>query len=298
MKYYEITFTITPCSQDARDILAALAGEAGCESFEETDQGLRAYIQRQLYEPEAFGRVCEEFPMAGCRIACEACEAEDRDWNEPWEQEGFSPIHIPLPSSASVASLVIHDGRHLPETPQAGIAIEIDARQAFGTGTHETTRMVCRRLASMDLSGRHVLDCGSGTGILGICALKLGAESCTAYDIDEWSADNTRHNAVINRVDHLMDIRCGDSGVLAGQRDRFDLVMANINRNILLRDMPRFRQVMRDGATLLISGFYECDCELLADKARSLGLSLGGEYHDGEWACMALSVPSGGNSPA
>jgi ribosomal protein L11 methyltransferase len=161
---------------------------------------------------------------------------------------------------------------------------------AFGTGTHETTRMICRQLLSMPLEGLRVLDCGCGTGILGICALKLGASSCVGYDIDEWSADNTRHNAVINHVDDRLTALCGDASVLSGFHAEFDLVMANINRNILLNDMEQFRSVMAPKAQLILSGFYKNDCALLESKAQTLGLSLKATRTDGDWACLLFSL--------
>ena len=280
MKYYELFFTIAPCTQDARDVLSALAGEAGCETFEDTETGLKAYVQQSLFDRDAMDCVLEAFPFEGVSITYTVEEAEDRDWNEQWEQEGFEPIIV-------ANRLVIHDGRHLPSTTYP-IAIEIDAHLAFGTGTHETTRMICATLLDMHLQGADVLDCGCGTGILGICALKLGARHCVGYDIDEWSADNTRHNAVINHVDQQMDALCGDATLLDGISQRFQVVMANINRNILLNDMERFRSVMADGATLILSGFYENDCALLIGKAQTLGLSHCQTRVDGDWACMVL----------
>ena len=300
MKYYEIKISFSESSDDARDIMAALAGESGCESFDYTNDGLLAYAQQSLFDEDALRSAIDNFPMEGIAISYQVREAEDRDWNEQWEQEGFEPITVG-------DRLVIHDGRHLPEAgttamQEAIISIEIDAHLAFGTGTHETTRMVCATLLDLPLDGKRVLDCGCGTGILGICALKLGAAECTAYDIDEWSADNTRHNAVINQVDDRLTVLCGDASVLDaiaadGATARslaesspamFDVVVANINRNILLADMPRFRSAMAPGATLALSGFYESDCTLLESKAQSLGLTLADSRHDGDWACMVF----------
>ena len=297
MKYYEIIFDINPCSQDAQDILAALAGEAGCETFEETPTGLKGYVQQTLYDEEAIRALVEEFPFDTVTIHYEVREAEDRDWNELWEQEGFEPICLPLPPSKGRGYLIIHDGRHLPQNNSLTahqspltIEIEIDAHQAFGTGTHETTRMICCTLLEMDLKDKRVLDCGCGTGILGICALKLGAATCVGYDIDEWSTDNTRHNSVINRVDDRLQALCGDASLLDSFKERYDVVMANINRNILLQDMPRFRSVMNNGATLILSGFYQDDCSLLENKAQDLGLTLDSIRHDGDWACMVFHL--------
>ena len=148
--------------------------------------------------------------------------------------------------------------------------------------------MICATLLGMNLSGLKVLDCGCGTGILGICALKIGADTCTAYDIDEWSVDNTRHNAVINRVDDRLEPLHGDATVLIGFAAEFDLVMANINRNILLQDMERFVSVMRPKATLVLSGFYQSDCQLLEEKANNLGLMLKQTKNDGDWVCLVF----------
>ena len=293
MKYYEVDFTMTPCTQDAQDILSALAGEAGFETFEETPTGLKGYVQQALFDEDALQQVLEGFPFENVTLSYSIQEAEDKDWNEQWEQEGFEPIIINLPPSKGKGNLIIHDGRHLPSDNNlqpSSIMIEIDAHLAFGTGTHETTRMICGILLDMQLDGLRVLDCGCGTGILGICALKVGAASVLGYDIDEWSADNTRHNAVINRVDDRLTALCGDANVLSGFSAEFNVVLANINRNILLNDMERFRNVMAPHAQLVLSGFYKNDCALLESKAQTLGLSLKATRSDGDWACLLFSL--------
>ena len=291
MKYYEVDFTMKPCTQDAQDILSALAGEAGFETFEETATGLKGYVQQALFDEDTLQQVLEGFPFEGTHITYNIREAEDRDWNEQWEQEGFEPIIINLPPSKGKGNLIIHDGRHLPSDNNlqpSSIMIEIDAHLAFGTGTHETTRMICGILLDMQLDGLRVLDCGCGTGILGICALKVGAASVVGYDIDEWSADNTRHNAVINRVDDRLTALCGDANVLSGFSAEFNVVLANINRNILLNDMERFRSVMAPHAQLVLSGFYTADIPLLTAEAAKLGLSLTALREAHDWACIVL----------
>ena len=293
MKYYEVDFTMQPCTQDAQDILSALAGEAGFETFEETVTGLKGYVQQALFDEDVLQQVLEGFPFENVALSYSIQEAEDKDWNEQWEQEGFEPISLPLPPSKRKGNLIIHDGRHLPSDirhQSSDIMIEIDAHLAFGTGTHETTRMICSTLLEMELAGTRVLDCGCGTGILGICALKAGAASVVCYDIDEWSADNTRHNAVINHVDDRLTALCGDANVLSGFSAEFNVVLANINRNILLNDMERFRSVMAPHAQLVLSGFYKNDCALLESKAQSLGLSLKATRTDGDWACLLFSL--------
>ena len=279
MKYFEVDFTISPYSADASDVLAAMAGEAGFETFEETETGLKGYVQQSLFDVSELKTALEDFPFEDTTISYDIREAEDRDWNEQWEQEGFEPIVIS-------DNLIIHDGRHLPDSTP-GIAIEIDAKLAFGTGTHETTRMICSTLLELQPKGR-VLDCGTGTGILSICALKLGAQEAIGYDIDEWSVDNARHNAVINLVDERFTSLLGDASILNKVEGTFDLVMANINRNILLNDMPQFVSKMNADATLILSGFYTDDCQILIEKAQTLGLSLRQQKEDQQWACLVL----------
>lgn len=278
MKYFEVEFTISPYSADAADLFASLAGEAGFETFEETETGLKGYVQQSLFDEDTLHECIEDFPFEGTSIIYNVREAEDRDWNEQWEQEGFEPIVI-------ADQLVIHDGRHLPEV-DSKVQIEIDAKLAFGTGTHETTRMICTQL--LKLAKGRVLDCGTGTGILSICALKLGATEAVGYDIDEWSVDNARHNAVINRVDDRFTSLLGDAKILENIDEKFDIVLANINRNILLADMPMFVSKMHEGSLLILSGFYSDDCEILIEKAHSIGLKLVSKTTDHDWACLVL----------
>ena len=278
MKYFEVEFTISPYSADAADLFASLAGEAGFETFEETETGLKGYVQQSLFDEDALRECIEDFPFEGTSIIYNVREAEDRDWNEQWEQEGFEPIVI-------ADQLVIHDGRHLPEV-DSKVQIEIDAKLAFGTGTHETTRMICTQL--LKLAKGRVLDCGTGTGILSICALKLGASEAVGYDIDEWSADNARHNAVINRVNDRFTSLLGDASVIDTIDGNFDIVLANINRNILLADMPKFVSKMHEGSLLILSGFYSDDCEILLEKAHSIGLEFVSKTTDQDWACLVL----------
>ena len=318
MKYFEVEFTILPFSTDAADLLAAIAGEAGFETFEETSTGLKGYIQQDLLDVSTLQTSLNDFPFEGISISYDIRPAEDRDWNEQWEQEGFEPIVVKCGMrnveggmrNVEGPVIVIHDGRHLPEAmPTGAIPIEIDAKLAFGTGTHETTRMICSELISFHIphstfhnqepsfhiphSTFHktrVLDCGTGTGILSICALKLGAAEAIGYDIDEWSVDNARHNAVINQVDDRFTSLQGDASILNKVEGNFNLVLANINRNILLADMESFRGKMAPGANLILSGFYTEDCEMLIEKAKTLGLKLTKQKEDQNWSCLVFSL--------
>lgn len=304
MKYYEVDFhiqitgngyagtqqsdteaTATEAElmlQSMRDVIAAYAGEAGFETFEDTPHGIKGYVQTSEFDREALGQIICNLPFSGVTVTFDVHEAEYKDWNEAWEHEGFEPIEIG-------GRCIIHDGRHIPSGQEYDIEIEIDARMAFGTGTHETTRMVAAALLGMQLESRHVLDCGCGTGILGIVAIKNGAASATGYDIDEWSVDNARHNAIINGVDSSYNALLGDASILDATHTGYDVVVANINRNILLTDMSAFRRVMNDkGATLVLSGFYTGDIGMLEEKASSLGLHREETYEDNGWACIVL----------
>ncbi len=281
MKYFEVDFQLSPLSQDACDILAALTADAGFESFEETQHGIRGYVQQPLLDRQALEDIVNNFPIMGTNIIYTINKAEDKDWNEQWEQEGFEPIIV------GNNRLAIHDGRHLPSQP-ADISVEIDARLAFGTGTHETTQMICEWMLDMPMKDLRVMDAGCGTGILGIVALKLKANHVTAYDIDEWSSDNTRHNAVINRVDSQLSVYCGDASLLDSKTADYDLVLANINRNILLNDMPRFCQIMKQDAKLILSGFYTEDIPLLEARGKELGLTLTGAKNRDKWASIIM----------
>ena len=206
---------------------------------------------------------------------------EDQDWNAVWEEQGFEPIDIDH-------RVVVYDAKgEVPQHDAGAVMIGIDARQAFGTGTHETTQMIIASLLDMQLEGKSVLDCGCGTGILSIAAAKCGATHCMGYDIDEWSVDNSRHNAQLNGVD--MRVLLGDASVTATLNEKFDVVLANINRNILLADMPAFVGVMKEGGALILSGFYPSDAAMLCDKAASLGLTLTAQKSNGDWACLMFS---------
>lgn len=286
MKYYEINFNIQ-CAEDikqtASDLLADSAGEAGCESFEETTNGLKAYAQTELWNNSIIDSAIANFLLPEVKITYSIKEADDKDWNKEWEDNGFEPINIEN-------KVIICDAKKpLPESDDimGATHVFIDAKLAFGTGTHETTRMIVATLLHMEMKDKRVLDCGCGTGILGLTASKLGAKNVIAYDIDEWSSENTKHNATINNVENIEAFQ-GDACILNHISGVFDVVMANINRNILLNDMPAFRSALAPGGKLIISGFYQNDIPTLLDKAKELGLNEFGRKNDGDWACLIL----------
>lgn len=284
MKYKIADFKIacTPeLTQIAKDLLPDLMGEIGFESFEDTPDGLKGYIPADLLDTNSLKQVLETFPLEGVNITYTLSDTEDKNWNEAWENTGFAPINID-------DKVVIYDARTGKKpTDDSLINIGIEAKQAFGTGTHETTRMMIGAMLQLSLKGKRVLDCGCGTGILGIAALKLGAEAVVGFDIDEWSVENTQHNAAINEVDNI-EVFHGDAHVLSHVSGVFDVVLANINRNILLNDMPAYLEIMNAGAVLIISGFYEEDVKLLDEKANTLGLVKTSQKTDNHWCCLTF----------
>lgn len=284
MKYLVAEFKIE-CQdgmiQIARDLLTDALGEAGFETFEDTEEGINGYVQESLFDENAMNDVISNFMLPDVTINANIQEAEYKNWNEEWEESGFERININ-------DSITIYDARHDDGNGIAsGISIGIETKQAFGTGTHETTRMIVSTLLNIDLKGKRVLDCGCGTGILGIAASKLGASEVVGYDIDEWSSENAIHNAELNGVGN-MKVMLGDASVLKSVEGKFDVVLANINRNILLADMPAFVSVMADDSLLILSGFYASDVDLLIEKASSLGLSKIDSKSDSEWTCLVL----------
>ncbi len=284
MKYLVAEFKIE-CQdgmiQIARDLLTDALGEAGFETFEDTEDGIKGYVQESLFDENAMNDVISNFMLPDVTINTNIQEAEYKNWNEEWEEAGFERININ-------DSITIYDARHDDGNGIAsGISIGIETKQAFGTGTHETTRMIVSTLLNIDLKGKRVLDCGCGTGILGIAASKLGASEVVGYDIDEWSSENAIHNAELNGVGN-MKVMLGDASVLKSVEGKFDVVLANINRNILLADMPAFVSVMADDSLLILSGFYASDVDLLIEKASSLGLSKIDSKSDSEWTCLVL----------
>ena len=233
MKYLVAKFKIATSEdllQVCKDLLADSAAEAGFESFEETQEGLEAYVQKELFDKDALDASIADFPIEGTDISYTIEDAEDKDWNEEWEEQGFDPICVD-------DQVLIYDAKHPelhPTTSPDHIEIGIEAKLAFGTGNHETTRMIVSTLLNMNLYKMRVLDCGCGTGILGLVASKLGANEVVGYDIDEWSVENAKHNTQLNGVDNL-EVYFGNASVINHISGVFDVVLANINRNILDR---------------------------------------------------------------
>lgn len=278
MKYLEFIFKSDPATSIANDVLCGVLGEAGFESFVEQEDGtLAAYIQTSDYDQEKLTETLAEFPLPDTRISYTWSAAEDRDWNEEWEKNFFQPIVI------GEGQCVVHSTFH-HDVPQANYDIVINPQMAFGTGHHQTTGLMMQELLSMDLTGKRVLDMGCGTSILAILARMRGAASCEAVDIDEWCVRNSLENIELNHIGNV-SVRQGDASILKNM-GKFDVILANINRNILLRDMNAYIAQLIPGGELLISGFYDVDIPLLRQEAEKLGLTLVRVRQDENWTML------------
>ena len=276
MKYFEVTFTTSPCNEIVNDVVSAMAGEIGFESFVEWENGVQAYIQQTLFDEEALKSMVADFPLPDTKIEYTVLEAEDKDWNEEWEKNFFQPIVIG-------DRCCIHSTFH-KDTPQTEYEILINPQMAFGTGHHETTSSIISELLEADLQGKSVLDMGCGTSILAILASMRGANPITAIDIDDWCVNNSRDNIALNGINNIT-VEWGDANLLKG-REPFDVIIANINRNILLADMAQYAACMHAGSELFMSGFYVQDIPVIQEKAESLGMEFIHHREKNNWAAV------------
>ena len=276
MKYFEFTFDTNPCTETVNDVLAAVLGDAGFESFIEREGGLSAYIQQSLCNEEVIKNALNEFPLPDTEITYNYVEAEDKNWNEEWEKNFFQPI-------VTGNRCVIHSTFH-HDVPKAEYDIVINPQMAFGTGHHETTSLIISELLNSELEGKSLLDMGCGTSILAILARMRGATPCTAIDIDEWCVRNSIENIELNKVTDI-DVELGDAGTLQG-KGPFDVVIANINRNILLNDMKQYVACMHPGSELYMSGFYVDDIPVIREEAERNGLNFIHHQEKNHWAAV------------
>lgn len=276
MKYLEFTFRTTPCTETANDVLSAVLGEVGFESFVEAPDGINAYIQKDLFNEVTLTEAISDFPLPDTQIRYTFQDAEDKDWNEEWEKNFFQPIVIG-------DRCVIHSSFH-HDAPKAEYDIVINPQMAFGTGHHETTSLIIGELLDSELQGKSLLDMGCGTSILAILARMRGAAPCIAIDIDEWCVRNSLENIELNKVDNIT-VSQGDASALEG-KGPFDVVIANINRNILLNDMKQYVRCMHPGSELYMSGFYVDDIPAIQAEAARNGLHFVHYQEKNRWAAV------------
>lgn len=276
MKYLEITFQTQPCNETANDIISALAGEIGFESFTEYEKGVKGYIQQSLFSEAKLKEMIREFPLPETEISYEIKEAEEKDWNEEWEKNYFQPIVIGN-------RCVIHSTFH-QDVPKAEYDILINPQMAFGTGHHETTSLIIGELLEAELEGKSLLDMGCGTSILAILAAMRGANPVTAVDIDDWCVENSKDNIRLNGI-HTIEVEQGDASVLSG-KGPFDIIIANINRNILLADLHTYSRCMHSGSEIYLSGFYVEDIPLIREEAEKQSLRFVHYREKNNWAAV------------
>lgn len=280
MNYIEVTFNITPYAEAVADALIAELSQIGYDGFSYTDQGFIAYIPVQDYQAEAIGQLeVYRFFAQEHRIETTVQEIEDQDWNKVWE-ENFTPIVVDN-------RILVRAGFH--ETiPGIEYEILIEPKMSFGTGHHATTALMLRTILEHkdQIRGKRVLDMGCGTGILSIMAAKVGAHDITGIDIDSWAYNNAMENIRDNHTDNIT-IKIGDAALLA-QEQTFDIILANINRNILLNDMPHYTAKLSSDGLLIMSGFYLQDLPLIREKAESLGLVFKEYREEQKWVAASF----------
>ena len=275
MKYIEVTFTMDDTSL-FRDILVDTLGNEGpYESFVETKDGVKAYVPANQYDKHFLEETVETFPVP---LKYKVEEMEDKNWNEEWEK-GHQAVLVEYNGGSVWVRAPFH-----PHRTDVDYELIIEPKMSFGTAHHPTTYMMLSYVAELDMVGRRVLDMGCGTAVLGILAKMRGADYVEGVDIDEWAFNNARENASANNVD--ITLKLGDAGTLQGN---FDIIIANINRNILLADMERYAAVLNVGGTLLLSGFYEADEGVLIARANELGMTLKSKKNRDGWSALQLT---------
>lgn len=281
MDYTAINFNITPFSEEIADILIATMSSIGYEGFQYTDTGFTAYITCEQFEEERIQKLEILQSLAvDYQINWDFYVLQDRDWNLEWEKN-FTPIVVDN-------RILIRAGFH-PTIPGIDYDIIIEPKMSFGTGHHPTTTLMLETLLdfSGQMKGKRVLDMGCGTGILSILAAKLGASTVTGIDIDEWSYRNARENIENNQLQNIQ-IKIGNAGLLEKEKE-FDFILANINRNILLTDMPFYERCLKDGGILIMSGFYTQDLPSIRQKAAELGMTYGDQKMKQNWVAVSFT---------
>lgn len=277
MQYIEVVISLQQVDP-FRDLLVdALGNEGPYDSFEEMPHGLKAYVPQAQFDEKFLRSALSSVGVVDAHY--EVNPLPDKDWNEEWERghaavlvEDFCWVRAPF---HAVRDDVTYN-------------IEIEPKMSFGTAHHATTYMMLTYLRDEELDGKSVLDMGSGTAVLAILAALRGAVHVDAVDVDEWAYRNAEENVERNGVADRVECKLGDARLL--DEDCYDVVMANINRNILLADMPRYRRALHKGGTLLLSGFYHSDVAVLQDRAAELGLQLEEERTREGWSSLKLRV--------
>lgn len=276
MNYFEINITLSePAVPDSRDIIAAHLSELEFESFEDTETGLKAFIQEHLYNEsvvkEALDEISEMIPFTR-----EVNLIPEQNWNETWEKN-YEPVMI-------AGKCFVRAPFHAPNQ-DAKYELIIEPKMSFGTAHHETTSMMIELILEKNWQGKKVLDMGSGTGVLAILASKMGAPQIMAIDNDEWAFLNAVENVERNNTSNIKVLQ-GDDALIENQK--FDVIIANINRNILLAQIQNYSRALNTGGEVFLSGFYEEDVPVLLKEAEKYHLKLRQKITKNNWVAMIV----------
>lgn len=277
--YKKVAFCVSPMDEAQCDILAALLGEKGYESFEQEPTGINAYVSNELFDEGAITEALDEFEFSS-KITWRIENIEGKDWNEEWEKNYFTPMVI---GDACVIHSSFHKG-----FPRLKYDIVIDPKMAFGTGHHETTSLMAEQILRENMKGKSVLDMGTGTGILAILASMHGAEKVVGIEIDEFAYKNAEENIRLNKTSNVA-VRHGDASTLKEEKELFDYVLANINRNIITADIDKYAEVLRTGGKMQLSGFYVQDIPVIENVAKGCGLEPISYNEKKNWAMLMLT---------
>ncbi|MGI6074131.1 MAG: 50S ribosomal protein L11 methyltransferase [Fermentimonas sp.] len=276
MKYVHVRFQFEPLSEIAGDLLSAELGEIGFESFVSDNECLDAYVPKKDFSTERIDNLIKDF-MLDVSITYTFEDVDDVNWNEEWEKHYFQPIVID-------DKCCIRSTFHKVDKTY-DYEILIDPKMAFGTGHHQTTSLMIKTMLSLDLKDKSVLDMGCGTAVLAILASMKGAADITAIDIESWAYDNALENAKLNHTDNIKVLH-GDIDLLTNEM--FDVILANINRNVLLDHIPHYAKHLNNTGLLLMSGFYEADIPVIRAKAEECGLSFADHKELDHWVAVTF----------
>ena len=276
-EYVEVSIKITPFSEENAEIVTAEVSELPFESFSNDDPYLKCYIQKDLYDAQALKVYLGGLEGYGFEIEHSANLIPATNWNAVWESQ-FNPIVV---DNTCTIKASFHEG-----LKRTRFNITIDPKMAFGTGHHQTTYMMCRALLQNEdaVRGKVVMDMGCGTAVLAILAAKMKAAKVYGVDIDAVAAISAYDNARLNKVGTKIETYCGDASLL--QRNTYDVLLANINRNILLQDIPTYSHCIRKDGLLFVSGFYVDDMPMIIGTAMHAGLEYVSHDSIDNWCCI------------